>query len=1255
MGVYQTGQARPDWQQQMPQKQASDTDTAAASVPGFFDTVGAAYNAATDSTYAVQDYRLNNAYGALAQQLAAQTGKDEGNFWVAGQTDTKPAPSKIWNEINTRRALDPNFMKDIGVDQAEFEKRVVTRGGQYQIDQATAGRGNSIAGLIGSAGAAWHDPFQIGALFLGGPEVTVPARGIIMNGLARAGVSGLTNAAFAAAEEPLTVQARATMGEQTTPGDVATDIGGAALFGSALHVGIEAGAAAIKPVAAAGRDVFESGLAKAYSLMPDKVLADHFADKTAPWERTPTEQAALNVIGNQAQIDATNPFGASYAAMAVHQARVAEAGSALDRGAAPGGGPAFQAPPSGAISAGYYAKVRAAEDPTGSPTAHPATSSATGLYQFTNDTWLHLYKARFGSAGMTRDQILALRADPQMQETLMRDVTQANASALRRNNIPASDDNLYLAHFVGPEKAAELIHADPSTPIEHVLGTKAIEANAWLKGKTTGYVRAWAERKMGGKGFSAGGPPMPDIAADDGGAALAAQDAENASMDADEAAMPADQGPDMGATQTQGPAPVKAPAAPPEELPLSVQTLIPSVREMVGDRSMRLNDMDAMAAQLGANPEDVHAALTELVNRGELRQRSDTGAFMRHPQGSAGPEDVLTFLARHGGLRDDEGHNLGLKRIGAVGDALDGGAPAVATDMTKGGRAAMEARGRFGSKDWGRVMTPKGRLLRREGLSVDRAGELMHEAGYMVGERPTTAEVIDFLDKRISTGKRAFTLEDQARMGGDDEGGYRLPTRDEQIGYNREQIEQAGRTHFGMEPHEIDEEFLDHAASMMIDHSIEPKEAFMRAVNDFMDQARHEAMDEKDIPDYRNADYEWPDHPRSDGENLPNEEDFSRYRPVTSDEAAGGSGAETGRDNRGEGSSGPIDPSAYTEYDDPAGDRIAKAADSAWHDIEVEHMEPLSATAAAKDLYNQRYGQLWQMPAEELEKLRDAAKKVEADGLQKAIDLIGLTGADDLRARLETGTFDWEKIANQIEKRAEKQGLEITDEVDAILNPKWTDAGSGDLPMSEDVSAVLNAHYNMADDDEHMLAAEIGWALRKLDADKMREVLAGHASPDTQAQMATLRLGAERMKELGVASVDIPKRVVAAMVKNGVRESDAIELTRNGFEDMRAASEPKVAGPAPAAPTALAQPVALENHIDPAIAERDKQRAQLAAEAPLRKAAVAQEGTMGLGLFDATDQPVFDLSQGDAAAQIAAIKSALDADQAALDQINSCL
>lgn len=54
--------------------------------------------------------------------------------------------------------------------------------------------------------------------------------------------------------------------------------------------------------------------------------------------------------------------------------------------------------------------------------------------------------------------------------------------------------------------------------------------------------------------------------------------------------------------------------------------------------------------------------------------------------------------------------------------------------------------------------------------------------------------------------------------------------------------------------------------------------------------------------------------------------------------------------------------------------------------------------------------------------------------------------------------------------------------------------------------------------------------------------------------------------------------------------------------------------------------------VDPAIAERQRQEAQLRAQAPLQggaKTGQAQDGTMGLGLFDAADQPTFRLDDGD--------------------------
>lgn len=95
----------------------------------------------------------------------------------------------------------------------------------------------------------------------------------------------------------------------------------------------------------------------------------------------------------------------------------------------------------------------------------------------------------------------------------------------------------------------------------------------------------------------------------------------------------------------------------------------------------------------------------------------------------AGPVDALSFLADRGGLADDEGHDLqGRGRL--ISGAISG-------QRRRGGSAGIGLP----------TFAPGGGFLfRKGGLSLDEAGELLHEAGYFPGEeRPTTAEVLDML------------------------------------------------------------------------------------------------------------------------------------------------------------------------------------------------------------------------------------------------------------------------------------------------------------------------------------------------------------------------------------------------------------------------------------------------------------------------------------------------------------------------------
>jgi hypothetical protein len=126
-------------------------------------------------------------------------------------------------------------------------------------------------------------------------------------------------------------------------------------------------------------------------------------------------------------------------------------------------------------------------------------SSATGRYQFVEDTWIKLYERNYNAAGMSRDEILAKRYDPEAQEKLMRVFTRGNAAILRNAGYTDSPGNLYLAHFLGASGAKSVLGADPSTPIEKLVSADAMRSNrSILQGKTAADIVAWAAKKMGG-------------------------------------------------------------------------------------------------------------------------------------------------------------------------------------------------------------------------------------------------------------------------------------------------------------------------------------------------------------------------------------------------------------------------------------------------------------------------------------------------------------------------------------------------------------------------------------------------------------------------------------------------------------------------------------------------------------------------------------------------------------------------------------
>lgn len=131
--------------------------------------------------------------------------------------------------------------------------------------------------------------------------------------------------------------------------------------------------------------------------------------------------------------------------------------------------------------------------------ARNKASSASGLGQFTDSTWLSLYKQKIGSGGLTDAQILAKKTDPELSRRMTNFLVDANKAVLGDKGLPATDANVYTLHFLGPEHGVDLIRAPADKPVESFLPKSFITANrSVLAGKTAGQVREWAARKMGG-------------------------------------------------------------------------------------------------------------------------------------------------------------------------------------------------------------------------------------------------------------------------------------------------------------------------------------------------------------------------------------------------------------------------------------------------------------------------------------------------------------------------------------------------------------------------------------------------------------------------------------------------------------------------------------------------------------------------------------------------------------------------------------
>jgi len=144
----------------------------------------------------------------------------------------------------------------------------------------------------------------------------------------------------------------------------------------------------------------------------------------------------------------------------------------------------------------------------GDPNAKSKRSSATGLGQFLDETWLYMISAHRPdlAKGHSQAEILELRRDARIAREITARFTERNAELLSKRGLPVTPGTLYLAHFAGGAGAVAILSATEDADAALVMASadatgrtkreKIIKANPFLEGFTVADLRNWADRKM---------------------------------------------------------------------------------------------------------------------------------------------------------------------------------------------------------------------------------------------------------------------------------------------------------------------------------------------------------------------------------------------------------------------------------------------------------------------------------------------------------------------------------------------------------------------------------------------------------------------------------------------------------------------------------------------------------------------------------------------------------------------------------------
>jgi hypothetical protein len=138
----------------------------------------------------------------------------------------------------------------------------------------------------------------------------------------------------------------------------------------------------------------------------------------------------------------------------------------------------------------------------GDPNAQNPLSSAGGLFQFTDGTWMNYVKKYRPDLMKGRDkaQVLALKANGRLNREMAERYTAESREALLGAKLPVTNATLGIYHRFGPgggEKILLAAQRDPNMRVGTIMGADVMKANPDLTGKTVGDIVNEYEQKLG--------------------------------------------------------------------------------------------------------------------------------------------------------------------------------------------------------------------------------------------------------------------------------------------------------------------------------------------------------------------------------------------------------------------------------------------------------------------------------------------------------------------------------------------------------------------------------------------------------------------------------------------------------------------------------------------------------------------------------------------------------------------------------------